>query len=175
MTHVPSERATVPGMIAAKPPGRAHLSTAPRWLEHLRGPRWFMAIRLLVDVLSAVCAVALAHATLPAGIDNRHVLAYSWAFVPFVILVLSTRSLYKRKLNFKFLEDLEPMETGVAVAALGHPDVADVGGAAFSARPGRRRRTSAPADLIIRIWVCAAILMPALRAGQIPCVPLPSA
>ncbi|GLP82113.1 hypothetical protein TUM20984_35330 [Mycobacterium antarcticum] len=161
-THVPSDIATVPRLNSATPPGRANLSSAPRWMESLRSDRWFVVIRLLVDVVSAVGAVALAHAWIPGGIDNRNVLTYSWAFVPFVIVVLSTRSMYKRKLNFKFLEDLEPMETAVAVAALGTLTLLMLAVPPF--RPGEVVGLYVrPSDLVVRIWVCAAILMPAAR------------
>ena len=141
---------------------RRVLMNAPHWIERFRSDRWHVTITLLLDLVAAAGAVAVAHAWLPSTEDTRYVLVYSWVFVPLAVLVLSTRSLYTRKLDFKFLEDFEPVETAVAVAALGTLTLTMVLVPPFEpgAVVGEYVR---PSDLVVRIWVCAAILMPAVR------------
>ncbi|KQY07884.1 UDP-phosphate galactose phosphotransferase [Mycobacterium sp. Root135] len=138
---------------------------APRWIERFRADRWHVTITVVLDLLAASAAVATAHAWLPSTDDQRYVLVYSWAFVPLIVLVLSTRSLYMRKLDFKFLDDFEPVETAVAVAALGTLTLIMVSVPALA--PGEVVQSSVrPSDLVVRLWVCAAILMPAVRLGR---------
>ena len=164
-THVPDERAAVAEVDAAGAAERRRPTTAPRWMERLRSDRWHVAITIVLDVLAASASVAAAHAWLPSTDDQRYVLVYSWAFVPLVVLVLSTRSLYMRKLDFKFLEDFEPVETAVAVAALGTLTLIMVSVPALA--PGEVVQSYVrPSDLVVRIWVCAAILMPAVRLAR---------
>lgn len=91
---------------------------APHWIEGFRADRWRLAITLALDVLTAAAVVALAQWWSPDGLESRELVPLTWVFVPFVVVVLSTRSLYRRKLNFHFLDDLEPVETAIAVAAL---------------------------------------------------------
>ena len=106
-TRVPDERAAVPRMDSPAVAQRRVAMNAPRWIERLRSDRWHVTITVVLDLLAASAAVATAHAWLPSTDDQRYVLVYSWAFVPLVVLVLSTRSLYMRKLDFKFLDDFE--------------------------------------------------------------------
>ncbi|KAA0098821.1 sugar transferase [Mycolicibacterium sp. P1-18] len=139
--------------------------SAPQWIERFRSDRWYLTITVALDLLAAVGAVAAAHAWLPSTEDTRYVLVYSWLFVPLAVLVLATRSLYTRKLDFKFLEDFEPVETAVAVAALGTLTVIMVAVPQFA--PGSVvGQYVRPSDLVIRIWVCAAILLPLVRLSR---------
>jgi len=166
MTHVSESRATssATGSSAKIPMARTPM-TNPHWMDRFRSDRWHITITLVLDVLAAVASVAAAHAWLPNTEDHRNVLAYSWAFVPFVILVLSTRSLYVRKLDFKFLDDFEPVETAVAVAALGTLTLLMVFVPALP--PGEILQNYVrPSDLVVRLWVCAAILLPSVRLAR---------
>lgn len=164
-THVPDTRSTVSLVGPAGAAGRRRPTSAPHWIERMRSDRWHVTITLVLDLLAASAAVAAAHAWLPSTDDQRYVLVYSWAFVPLVVLVLSTRSLYMRKLDFKFLDDFEPVETAVAVAALGTLTLIMVSVPALA--PGEVVQSSVrPSDLVVRLWVCAAILMPAVRLGR---------
>ncbi len=139
--------------------------TVPRWIERLRTERWYVAIIVACDVFAAVCAVALAQWWIPGDLQDRNVGLYSWAFVPIVVIVLATRSMYKRKLNFRFLDDFEPVETAVAVAALATltmllvlvPPLAPGDVVVVHVRPS---------DLLVRLWLCAAIVMPLVRLGR---------
>lgn len=161
-TRVPSERSTVPRVPIAVPPGPQPPPTTLHWLERLRTDRWYFFITLALDAVAAAGAVALAHWWIPGHVDDRNVLTYSWAFVPFVLLVMSTRSLYKRKLSLKFLEDFEPVETAVAVSALATLTLLMVTVPAF--QPGEVVSVHVrPSDLVVRLWVCAAVVIPAAR------------
>ncbi|MCV7421469.1 sugar transferase [Mycobacterium yunnanensis] len=134
----------------------------PHWMDRFRSDRWHISITLILDVFAAAGSVAASHALLPSTEDHRNVLVYSWAFVPFVVVVLSTRSLYTRKLDFKFLDDFEPVETAVAVAALGTLTLLMVAVPALP--PGEILQNYVrPSDLVVRLWVSAAIFLPTVR------------
>lgn len=163
----PSSRdTTVPQMNAAT--GAAvgqDFSTAPRWIERMRSNRWFFAITLMLDVCSSASAVALAQWWVPVEVEDRNVFEYSWAFVPFVVVVLATRSMYRKKLNIGFLDDFEPTETAVAVAAL-----ATLTLLMLLVPPLQSGDVVVPyvrpSEIVVRLWVCAAILMPLARLGK---------
>lgn len=165
LTQVSDARATSSPVDPPDGVGARIPMNGPRWLERFRSDRWHATITVALDVLAAVGAVAAAHTSLPSTQDARYVLVYSWIFVPLVLLVLGTRSLYTRKLDFKFLEDFEPVETAVAVAALGTLTLIMVAVPPFA--PGVVvGEYVRPSDLVVRIWVCAAILMPATRLAK---------
>lgn len=164
-TQLSDGRATTTRTDATGENSRRRAMNAPAWIERFRSDRWYFTITLVLDVAAASAAVAASHAWLPSTEDQRYVLVYSWLFVPLVVVVLSTRSLYKRKLDLKFLEDFEPVETAVAVAALGTLTVIMVSVPAFA--PGVvLGQYVRPSDLVVRLWVCAAILLPAVRLGK---------
>ena len=116
--HPSSRRSTAPRLNAAAPSAVQDFSTAPRWIERMRTNRWYFAITVVLDLCSSAGAVALAIGGSRRRSEDRNVFEYSWAFVPIVVVVLATRSMYRKKLNFGFLDDFEPVETAVAVAAL---------------------------------------------------------
>lgn len=164
-TQISDQRATTSRTGATGEISRRVPMNAPRWIERFRSDRWHVTITLMLDLLAAVGAVAAAHAWLPNTHDTRYVLVYSWVFVPLVVLVLSTRSMYMRKLDFKFLDDFEPVETAVAVAALATLTLIMVAVPPFA--PGVVIQSYVrPSDLVVRIWVCAAILVPLVRLGR---------
>jgi exopolysaccharide biosynthesis polyprenyl glycosylphosphotransferase len=131
-------------------------------VEWVRSDPWYSTITVGIDVLYAVIAVLLAHWTIPGDVREANLGLYSWIFVPVVIGVLATRSMYRRKLNDSFLDEFEPVETSVAVAALATlmvmlllvPQTPSGGVIGDHVRPG---------DLMVRIWVFAAVLIPAVR------------
>ena len=116
--HPPSRRSTLPHADAETPLARQDLSTAPRWIERMRTNRRYIAITVMLDVCSAAAAVALAQWWISPVAEDRNVFEYSWVFVPIVVVVLASRSMYRKKLNFGFLDDFEPVETAVALSAL---------------------------------------------------------
>lgn len=162
-THTPSTRPTTPRLQAASAPVPKSASTGPsRFVERIRSDPWYSAITLAVDALYAAISVLLAQWWVGDLVHERNIAFYSWLFVPIVIVVLSTRRLYRQKLGQGFLDDFEPVETSIAVAALATLTIMlllvprlEVGGVVV---PYIR-----PSELILRIWVCAAILIPAVR------------
>ncbi len=148
-------------VFAATPPVRYDVS-APAWIERLRTDRWYSTILVACDVLAAAGAVLLAQWWVVGPVHERNVASYSWAFVPMVVLVLAARSMYKRKLNFRFLDDVEPVETAVAVSALATLTIMLVLVPPFA--PGDVVVAHVrPSDLLVRLWACAAVLMPLAR------------
>ncbi|MDY6999840.1 MAG: sugar transferase [Actinomycetota bacterium] len=156
----PGDRDTGPRLKSVPP--LAELP-APRWLTFLRGERGYAAATLTLDITAAVLAVAAAQ-WWSAVEDNRSIYLYAWLFVPFVVIVLASRSMYKQKLNNRFLDDFEPVETAVAVAALGTLTVMVV------VVPHLQGEVIGPyvrpSDMMVRIWVWGAILLPAFRLAR---------
>jgi len=162
--HTPSSRPTMPPLTAATPTVRHLVSTptTPRWIESMRSESRFVPVTVALDLWSSVWAVVLAHWFMGDTADQRHVLTYSWLFVPIVMVVLAARSMYKRKLNHRFLDDFEPVETSVAVSVLATlalllllvPELQSDAVAGQYVRPG---------EVMVRIWLWAALLMPAVR------------
>ena len=117
-------------------------------------------LTIVLDIGAAVLAVLIAQRWV--GIeDTRNVYLYSWSFVPILIAVLAIRSMYKQKLNKRFLDDLEPVETAIAVSALAALTIL------MLTTPQWQGEVNGPyvrpSDVIVRIWVCAAILLPTVR------------
>lgn len=158
----PSSQATAPRQRSAAPSASSRRSAAPTLFERLRVESGYLAITIALDVWAACWAVVLAHLWLGDREDNRHVPLYSWAFVPVLVVVLATRSMYKRKLNRSFIDELEPVETAVAVSVLATLTVMILRIPAL--QEGQQVVPHIrPSDVMIRIWVCAAILVPLVR------------
>ena len=137
----------------------------PHWIERFRSDRWYLGITLVLDVLTAAGAVALAQWWIAVPVETRRVFEYSWVFVPILLIILATRSLYARRLNFRFLDDFEPVETAVAVSALATLTVLMVAVPPFI--PGDVVVPYVrPAEMVVRLWVCAAVLVPLVRLGR---------
>ena len=75
-----------------------------------------------------------------------------WLFVPVVIIMLGAGALYRRGLRRNFLDEVGPLETAVALATLAVLTILLVD-------PDRDR----PGALAVRLWICAAVLIPAVR------------
>lgn len=156
-------RPTIPRLEATPEPVQIGVPTLPRWLERIRTDPWYSMITVVVDALYAAIAVLLAHWWIPGELEQeRNIALYSWIFVPVVVFALATRSLYRQKLNDGFLDDFEPVETSIAVAALATLTIMLLLVPRFEAGdvvvPYVR-----PSEIVLRIWVCAAILIPAVR------------
>lgn len=156
----PRLRTTVPQLKAVPP--AASGSGKSNWIESLRAETGYVALTVGLDIWAAVWAVALAQWWTPGPVPDRHLAAVSWLFVPIVLVILYTRSLYKRRLGHTFLDDFEPVETSVAVAALATLTVLLVAVPALPTGSVVEEHVR-PSELVIRIWVCAAILLPAVR------------
>jgi exopolysaccharide biosynthesis polyprenyl glycosylphosphotransferase len=160
-THSPSSRPTTPRLRVARV--REAAPSPPRFVELIRVDPWYSVITLLMDIAYAALAVLVAQWWIPGTLDQeRNIAKYSWIFVPVVIIFIATRGLYRQRLNQGFLDEFEPVETSIAVAALATLALMlllvprlDTGGAV-----GPYVR---PSEMILRIWLAAAILIPAVR------------
>jgi exopolysaccharide biosynthesis polyprenyl glycosylphosphotransferase len=160
-THTPSSRPTAP-RLKAKP--ATHVApTPPRFVELIRVDPWYSVITLGIDALYATFAVLLAHWWIPGTMEQeRDIALYSWIFVPVVIVVLASRGMYRQRLGQGFLDEFEPVETSIAVSALATLTVILLLVPRFE--PGEIVVPYVrPSEMVLRIWVCAAILIPALR------------
>jgi exopolysaccharide biosynthesis polyprenyl glycosylphosphotransferase len=144
-------------------PAKHVAPTPPRYVELIRVDPWYSVITLGIDALYATFAVLLAHWWIPGTLEQeRNIALYSWIFVPVVVVVLATRGLYRQKLGQGFLDEFEPVETSIAVAALATMTFVLLLVPRFEAGevvvPYVR-----PSELVLKIWLCAAILIPAVR------------
>ena len=106
-------------------------------------------VTISIDVLSATVATAVGVAWASRVHDSIPPIWISSLYVPAVIALLALRSVYRRRLNRKFLDEIGPIETTAALASmllLSAMLLADV--------PGNVGGT------VLRVWICAAVLMP---------------
>lgn len=161
--HAPSSRPTVPRLPVAPAPTA---NPTARWIEVLRVDPWYSVITVVIDAVLAAAAVALAQWWIPGELEHeRNIALFSWLFVPMLLIVMATRSMYRQKLNEGFLEQFEPVATSIAMATLGtltlmvllvpRLPVGEV------LAPYVR-----PSEIVLKIWVCAAILIPAVRLAR---------
>ncbi|ANW63511.1 UDP-phosphate galactose phosphotransferase [Mycobacterium sp. djl-10] len=125
---------------------RPALLTAPPPARHK--PR-SVAVTLASDVLTA--SASLAGGFWWASLDNAN-LAPAWltvSFVPLVVLLLGVRGVYQRRLNSKFLNEIGPIETTIAVSA-----IVWLAAMVLVNVPGR------PGKMAIYTWIFAALLIP---------------
>lgn len=134
----------------------------------MRAESGYIAITVALDVWAAAWSVVLAHLWIGDQQDNRHVMAISWLFVPILVIVLLTRSMYKRKLNRSFLDEIEPVETAVALSALAALTIITLLVPAMQAGEQVVPHVR-PSDLMIRVWLCAAVVVPAVRLMRSIC------
>ncbi|GAA1461148.1 undecaprenyl-phosphate glucose phosphotransferase [Williamsia maris] len=126
-----------------------------RLYERLRTDPLHTVVTVALDAVAAVVAVAVAviWAHL-AGVEDVATWL-PWLFVPLVIVILASRSMYRRSLRRNFLDELGPLQTTVALAAL----LTLLAMLLFGDQPR-------PGAALVRIWLCAAVLMPAARLGR---------
>lgn len=73
-------------------------------------------------------------------------------FVPVVVILLVLQSFYRRRLHRRFIDQVATIETSIALASILPLSVATL-----DDLPGL------PGSAVSRVWICAALLMPALR------------
>lgn len=160
-SHTPSSRPTTPRLRVV--PVRQDVPNPPRIVQIIRVDPGYSAVTLLIDVIWASMAVLVAHWWIPGTLEQeRNIALYSWLFVPSVIVVLATRGVYRQKLNHGFLDEFEPVETSIAVAALATMTLTLV----LVPRLPVGEVTAPyvrPSELVLKIWVCAAVFIPAVR------------
>jgi exopolysaccharide biosynthesis polyprenyl glycosylphosphotransferase len=160
--HTPSSRPP-PRLTAAGEPVRHVAPTPPRVVEIIRSGPGYAAVTLALDAGYASFSVLLAHWWIPGSMeDERGIALYSWIFVPVVILILATRGMYRQRLSHGFLDEFEPVETSVAVAALATMTLILLLVPRLPAGEVLAPYVR-PSELILKVWVCAAVLIPAIR------------
>ncbi|KUH94806.1 UDP-phosphate galactose phosphotransferase [Mycolicibacterium acapulense] len=161
--HAPSSRPTVPRLKVVPAPSP---NPTPRWVEVLRVDPWYSVITVAIDAILAVAAVALAQWWIPGDMEqDRNIALFSWLFVPMLLIVMTTRSMYRQKLNEGFLDQFEPVATSIAVAALATLTLMVL---LVPRLPVGEVLTPyvRPSELVLKIWVFAAILIPVVRLAR---------
>jgi exopolysaccharide biosynthesis polyprenyl glycosylphosphotransferase len=128
---------------------QANLNSLP---DRLRRDPLHTAVTNVLDLAAAILSVGLSELWGANVASKSNVGWLVWLFVPLVIVMLAASSMYRRSLRRNFLDEIGPVETAVALAALIllswlllDPD---------NVRPGAA---------VIRIWLLAMLLMPAVR------------
>ncbi|UXA15339.1 sugar transferase [Mycobacterium sp. SMC-8] len=128
----------------------------------LRTDPWYSVLTVGLDILAASCAVLLGQWAVDGDVTARNIALYSWVFVPLLLIVLASRSLYRRNLNRSFFDDFEPIETSVAVSTLTAMALVIVLVPPLAANEPAGAYVR-PSELFVKIWVFAAVLAPLLR------------
>ena len=124
--------------------------------SRLRRDPWSTALTVSIDVLSAAIASSLG---LWLSILDRDVSAGPWLalmYVPLVIVLMAAVGVYKRRLDRRFLNEIGPVETAAALASM-----TLLAALVFADVPANRDET------VMRIWLCAAVIIPAARLIRI--------
>ncbi|MBX7450618.1 sugar transferase [Mycolicibacterium sp. 3033] len=155
-------RPTTPRLRAVPPPlVVAKVSLRQRALDYLRNEGGYVGVTIALDLWAGFWSVLLAHWLIDEN-DALGVFPWSWLFIPLLIVLLASRSMYKRSLSRHFVDDFEPVETSVAVAALITLAIIMYAVPPFpigSIVPEYVR----PSEVIVRIWLFAAFLVPLVR------------
>jgi len=105
-----------------------------------------------VDTVAAVLATAAASLW---GTALHAVDPWRWQlflFIPLVLGVLAAKGMYRRGMRRNFLDEIGPVESAIALAAL-----ILLAGLLLIGDPSR------PGFSAVRVWICAAVLMPVGR------------
>ncbi|WP_072802547.1 sugar transferase [Rhodococcoides yunnanense] len=134
---------------------RRTAQSRPRALiDKLRVDPLHTVITVAVDVLNATLAVAVGVLWRTGSLTELGWLP--WAFVPLVVAILGAQSLYRRSLRRNFLDEIGPVETSIAFAVLALLTIMLVADTDYR-----------PSAIMIRIWICAAILLALGRLGRV--------
>lgn len=124
--------------------------------QRLRTDPMSTIVTVAIDVFSAAAAVAIGVAWAAAAKDVIPPLWMAALFVPVVIALLAVRSVYRRRLDRRFLDEIGPIETTVALASM------FLLTAMVFMVPGERI-----GGAVLKVWLCAAVLMPLGRLARI--------
>ncbi|WP_163795512.1 sugar transferase [Mycolicibacterium sediminis] len=134
---------------AGRSPGRRTLPNL------LRRDPLHTVVTLVLDVAAAAAAVGIAALWGRESEAQALVGGMPWLFVPIVVAMLASRAMYRRALRRNFLDEVGPVQTSIALAALILLTLMLVVGT--QGRPG---------EVIARIWICSAILIPTVRLAR---------
>ncbi len=135
---------------ALEPSSLANYSSLPNRLR--RDPAHTM-VTLVIDSTAAAAAVAIG--VWWADLNGAQTGWYPWLFVPILLLVLTARSMYRRSMSRSFLDEVGPVETSVALAAM-----VLLTALLLLSDQGR------PGEVTVRIWVLAAALVAGARLAR---------
>ncbi|MGD9622071.1 MAG: sugar transferase [Mycolicibacterium sp.] len=124
--------------------------------QRIRSAPWSTVITVSVDLLLAALAVVVG---LSWASQSGAAVTPAWLCVlypPAVVVVLSLGSAYRRRLNRSFLDEFAPVEAGAALAAMLLLAAAELIGA-----------SETDGTTVLKIWICAAILIPLGRLLRI--------
>lgn len=118
--------------------------------DRLRADPAYTALSVAGDVVAAILAILVAR-NWPGsgGIDYGWV---PWLFVPLLLLLLASRSMYRRGLRRNFLDEIGPVQTSVALSVLLILALLITLGTEY--RPG---------VFMVRVWIAAAVLVALAR------------
>ena len=146
-----SARLSTPGLTAATPAVARN-----RLADRLRRDPLHTMVTVTLDLIAALASVALAELWGADVASKSEIGGLLWLFVPLLLLMLAAASMYRRRLRRNFLDEIGPVETAVALAALIllswlllDPD---------NVRPGAA---------VIRVWILATLLVPAVRMARV--------
>ena len=131
-------------------PSRA--SSGSRFARLIRLDPLSTIVTIAIDVLSASVATFLAYWWVSKSHEATPPLWMILLYVPTVIGMLAARRVYRRRLNRKFLDEIGPIEATVALASMFLLTLMTLGRV-----PGQTEQT------VLRVWICAAVLMPTGR------------
>lgn len=131
-------------------PSRA--SSGSRFARLIRLDPLSTIVTIAIDVLSASVATFLAYWWVSKSHEATPPLWMILLYVPTVIGMLAARRVYRRRLNRKFLDEIGPIEATVALASMFLLTLMTLGRV-----PGDTEQT------VLRVWICAAVLMPTGR------------
>lgn len=120
--------------------------------ELARSRTAIMLIAVLVDAISASAAAVISYWWVSKAEPAMPPIWFVLSFVPIVIVLLALRSMYRRKLNSSFLDDIGTIETSVALASM-----------LFLALMVTTRPPGYLGATVFTVWLCAAVLMPLAR------------
>ena len=117
--------------------------------ERVRTDPLSTTITVSIDVLSASVATVIGVQWAISTHDYPPDLRLAVLYVPVVILMLAARGVYRRRLKREFLDEIGPIEATVSIATMFL-----LGGLVLANDTGR------PGATVLKIWICAAVLMP---------------
>ncbi|WP_425003876.1 sugar transferase [Mycolicibacterium sp. S3B2] len=109
-------------------------------------------VPVVIDLLTGSTAVA---AGLWWSSTTGPLAGQAWLailFVPAVVSLFAAQSIYRQRLNRRFIDEIAPVETNIALSAILVLSIMTLTNASSEA-----------GTVVTRIWICAAVLMPAAR------------
>ncbi|WP_246240532.1 sugar transferase [Mycolicibacterium madagascariense] len=144
-------RLSTPGSAVATP-----AATRNTLADRLRRDPLHTTVTVILDLAAAIASVALAEWWGADVASQSDIGGLLWLFVPLLLLMLAAASMYRRPLRRNFLDEIGPVETAVALAAL-------VLLSWLLLDPENVR----PGAAVIRVWVLATVLVPTVRMARV--------